>query len=293
MLELLKDCPICNHKTLSHYITCKDHLLTEENFNIVQCRDCSFLFTNPRPDKDSIGNYYQSDDYISHSNKANSVTNYIYKIARYFTLSNKVSLINQIVDQKSMLDFGCGTGEFLYSCKKDGWKIVGFEPEKNAREQATDLTGSKILSNLEEINISEKVELITLWHVLEHVHQLNETLSLLINKLTQSGKMLIAVPNHESYDAQWYREFWAAYDLPRHLYHFSRKTMTTLLNNHGLKIHRIIPMKLDSFYVSLLSEKYQHGVSNYLRSFLRGYKSNSFAKKNMNNYSSLIYIAGK
>ena len=293
MFEKIEECPVCKNDKIINHIICKDHMLTGESFSITQCSNCSFLFTNPRPIAENIGKYYQSEKYISHSNKTNNLISLAYKFVRKFTLSQKVKLINTISSEKSILDFGCGTGEFLLSCKKDKWKINGFEPDNNAREKANVITKINITSNFQELKQIENVSLITLWHVLEHIPELNKTFKILKSKLSNTGKFLIAVPNYQSFDAMHYREFWAAYDVPRHLYHFSMKTMELFLNNHGLNIYRIIPMKFDSFYVSLLSEKYKYGKSNYIKSFINGYNSNIYAKNNKNNYSSLIYIAGK
>jgi 2-polyprenyl-3-methyl-5-hydroxy-6-metoxy-1,4-benzoquinol methylase len=292
MLEKIYKCPVCEHENLTDHLICTDHFLTGERFNITRCTSCSFLFTNPRPSEKHLGNYYKSEAYISHSDKANNLTDRIYKIARHFTLSRKLKLVNSITHTKSILDYGCGTGDFLLTCKKDTWKISGLEPDESARKLATDKTQENIYSSIDQISDSMKVNIITLWHVLEHVPNLNMTLSRLKKKLDTEGKIIIAVPNYKSYDAQHYQQYWAAYDVPRHLYHFSQETMKLLLKKHGLEIVNIIPMKLDSFYVSLLSEKYKTGNTNYLKSFINGYKSNIYAKNNQNNYSSLIYIAG-
>ena len=293
MLETLEKCPVCSSKTFTIELKCKDHFLSKEDFNISKCRKCSFLFTNPRPKEKDLGNYYRSEEYISHSNKANSIINYVYKLARYFTLSGKIKLINSITENKTILDYGCGTGDFLTACKNNGWEINGYEPEKSARDIASQVNKKEILSTLNQLDSLNNISLITLWHVLEHIPDLNTTLNKLKSKLDDNGTILIAVPNFKSYDAQLYKQHWAAYDVPRHLYHFSQQTMSLLLNNHGLKIKTVIPIKLDSFYVSLLSEIYKNGRSNLLKSFINGYKSNIYATKNNNNYSSLIYIASK
>ena len=293
MFEKLEECPVCKSNIISNHIICKDHMITDESFVITQCSSCTFLFTNPRPNSDNIAKYYQSEEYISHSNKASNLINFVYKITRHFTLTQKLKLINTISNKKSILDFGCGTGEFIYKCKKNGWNINGLEPDTYARDKAISLTKTNILANISDLKQLEQISLITLWHVLEHIPELNFTIEKLKSKLDKNGKFLIAVPNNESYDAKHYKEYWAAYDVPRHLYHFSMKTMKLFLKNHGLKIYKIIPMKLDSFYVSLLSENYKYSKSNYIKSFINGYVSNIYAKKNKNNYSSLIYIAGK
>ena len=293
MQEKLNDCPVCGNGKFTHHLTCEDHFLSKEKFSIVKCDHCSFLLTNPRPDAQSIGNYYQSSAYISHTSKGNNLINVLYKGARTFTLAGKVKMINRLTNNKSILDYGCGTGDFLKACKNNGWSVVGLEPDNKAREIASKNNHIQVLSSPDQLSQLKSVGLITLWHVMEHINELNETLGKLIAMLEKDGIMLIAVPNHQSYDAQHYGAHWAAYDVPRHLYHFSQITMKMLLENHGLKINQILPMKLDSFYVSLLSEKYKYSRSNYLKSFINGYKSNAYARKNNNNYSSLIYIASK
>lgn len=293
MLEKIKKCPICNHDKFVLHITCKDYLISGELFEITQCTNCSFLFTNPRPASDNLASYYESDTYVSHSNKSNNLTNFIYKIARHFTLNHKLKIINDITNIKTILDYGCGTGHFLTSCKKNGWSINGFEPNNAARKHAILNTDTTIFSKLSEIEKLNDISLITLWHVLEHIPDLNNIFSILKSRLSSNGKFLIAVPNSNSFDAIHYKKYWAAYDVPRHLYHFSMNTMMQFLQHHGLKIYKTIPMKLDSYYVSLLSEKSINGKNNYIKSFINGYKSNVYANKNKNNYSSLIYIAGK
>jgi 2-polyprenyl-3-methyl-5-hydroxy-6-metoxy-1,4-benzoquinol methylase len=268
-------------------------MVSHENFKITKCNSCNFLFTNPRPNPEQIGLYYKSDQYISHTDKSNNVINTLYKIARIFTLKQKLKLINSLAEEKSILDFGCGTGDFLSTCADNQWKIHGFEPDNDARKIAEKKLKISIHNSLDAIQNTADISIVTLWHVLEHVLDLSVTLDVLVNAIGKKGQLIIAVPNHESRDAKIYQEYWAAYDVPRHLYHFSQKTMQNLLKNHGLKINQILPMKLDSFYVSLLSEKYKKGHSNMPVSIINGCKSNIYAKKNNNNYSSLIYVASK
>ena len=290
MLHTINTCPICNGNKFSGHLTCKDHSFSQEDFTIVKCDSCNFHFTNPRPDEKELSRYYDQDTYISHSDKASTITDRVYKIARYFTLRSKVKLINSLGTQKSMIDFGCGTGDFIYQSQHNGWQVSGLEPEQHPRQIAQQKTNVSIHADLKSLKQENQVGLITLWHVLEHLTQLNETVNVLKSILLPGGKLLLAVPNLESWDAREYHEYWAAYDVPRHLYHFSQLSMAALLKKHELKIVRTIPMKLDAFYVSLLSEKYKNGATNFFKSFINGYKSNSYAKKT-GNYSSLIYIA--
>ena len=271
-----------------------DNAISKESFVIVQCENCSFKFTNPRPDEASIGRYYASEEYISHSNTSNGITNKAYRVVRSITLRQKVALINKFVPQKGrLLDYGCGTGHFLEASAKNGWQIAGFEPSEVARKQANELTDNKVEGDDITKFEPESFDMITLWHVLEHIHELNDTIKKILALLKPQGFLLIAVPNADSLDAQKYKENWAAYDVPRHLYHFNQQTMKRFLKKHKMELVQTLPMKFDAYYVSLLSEKYKNGSPNYFRSVLNGYKSNNHAGKETNDYSSLIYVAKK
>lgn len=293
MLEDLKTCPLCNSGHFNNYLTCKDHTVSKKTFDLVRCNNCNFIFTNPRPKAEDLYKYYQSQDYVSHSNKSNNPVNFIYKIARNFTLKRKVRLINSISKKGKILDVGCGTGHFINACQQNGWAITGVEPDKQARKVASDKTGQTIADDLSKID-ENNFDVISMWHVLEHVSDLNQYMRMLVERLKENGKLIVAVPNHKSNDAIYYKADWAAYDVPRHLYHFDQNTMNQLANKYGLKVAKTLPMKLDSYYVSLLSETYQgSGLVKYIKAIYRGFVSNIKAKQNQNNYSSLIYIISK
>ena len=295
MYQKIEECPLCQSGYFSNYLICKDHSISGESFAIVQCENCGFRFTNPRPGPESIINYYNSDSYVSITNKANNFTNFIYKIARIFTIRQKTRLISSLTKIGTVLDVGCGTGEFLKGCQNKGWRVVGVEPSE-ARDQATKATSSNIYFSIEQLPVKDKYEIITLWHVLEHLPDLNLSMTRFRKILKKKGRLIVAVPNNESWDAGNYKDFWAGYDVPRHFYHFTQATMKRLCTANKLKINQILPMRLDSYYASLLSEKYGHSenakpsVSMYAQAFLNGIKSNSWARKNDNNYSSLIYV---
>lgn len=272
---------------------CKDYSVSQESFAIVKCRQCDFLFTNPRPDQDNLYKYYQSENYISHTNKSNNPVNYVYKIARHFAINQKLRLLAKYHKTGNLLDYGCGTGEFIKKGKEKGWDVTGYEPTAGAYEGMDDSIKPYIFKSLDTTAYKKHFHVITLWHVLEHISDLEATMKQLKKMLRPDGILIIAVPNNESYDADHYKEFWAAYDLPRHLYHFSKKTMKQLITSHKLKLKTIYPMPLDAYYVSLLSEKYKTGASNFLKAFSIGLKSNQEAKRNAKNYSSLIYVVSK
>lgn len=287
----ISNCPVCEKSEFTDFVNCLDYTVTKESFQLVRCNNCNFVLTNPQPEKESLGNYYISEDYISHSGKANSIIDRLYLFLRKKSLKWKLSLLPNT--KGKLLDYGCGTGEFLKTCQLNGWEIHGVEPSSLAREKAQKLTSAEIKLDLQES--TEKFDVISLWHVLEHVVDLNKKINQLSNNLKPQGQIFIAVPNHKSYDAKYYRNFWAGYDAPRHLWHFNQSTMHEILKKNGLTIVETIPMKLDSFYVSMLSEKYKnksHSLIQLIKAFYIGILSNWKARKE-NEYSSLIYVAQK
>ena len=293
MYEKINKCPVCNSEDIKNLMICKDHLVSGESFAINECRQCTFRFTNPRPADAQLNTYYQSKEYISHTNKAYSLQHLLYKIVRHYTLQRKLKLIRSLSKTGKILDLGCGTGDFLNLCSKNGWDIEGVEMDQKAREKSEKLLNVKIHERLFSVEKENSFQIITLWHVLEHLPDLNKTITHLMKLLTVRGRLVIALPNVDSYDAKKYGNFWAGYDVPRHLYHFNQPTFQRLMRKHNLKIERVIPMRFDAFYVSLLSEKYQNKYFNYIRSFVTGCISNSYGRNNNLNYSSLIYIVKK
>ncbi len=292
MYEKLENCPSCNSSEFVNHIICDDFSVSQESFAIMKCTNCDLLVTSPRPDLSSIGKYYESQDYISHTNKGNGIINSIYKQVRKYTLKKKYQLIDSLTDKKKILDYGCGTGEWLHYLDERGWKTQGIEPNPNARQKAIDEYNLEISADLNPYD-HKKYSVITLWHVLEHVHDIPTLLNQLKSILSKKGKLVIAVPNHASYDRKYYKQYWAAYDVPRHLFHFNQLTIKDLMSFHGFQLEKIVPMKFDSYYVSMLSERYKKGKTNYFISLIIGWLSNRWAKKHENNYSSLTYIFRK
>jgi 2-polyprenyl-3-methyl-5-hydroxy-6-metoxy-1,4-benzoquinol methylase len=293
--ERLDKCPVCGKTELRNKLVVEDKSVSKESFAIQQCAACTFQFTNPRPDAAHIGRYYESEEYVSHNSGAGGVINQAYKVARFFTMRRKVALLNKQAPRKGqLLDYGCGTGHFLSAAKSAGWKVSGLEPNPRAREEASRRVGQPIGSESLEALEPGTFDAITLWHVLEHVHTLNDTLQQLIRLLKPDGTLIIAVPNVDSLDAQHYRQDWAAYDVPRHLYHFSPKTMTQLLKKHKMTVREVLPMVLDAYYVSMLSEKHRAERGGGLLTVLKaGYKSNQYAAQHDGQYSSLIYVVAR
>lgn len=271
-------------------MTCEDNTGSDESFKIDKCSNCGFTFTNPIPIEKEIGKYYESDEYVSHSNTSKGIVNFLYQKVRNFTLDQKVGLLRRLSTGKKLLDIGCGTGEFLGRANKNGYAVEGIEPSPIARKQATENFNIEVN---EESHLSSLpsggYDFITMWHVLEHVYHLNDRVAELKRLIKKDGYVLIAVPNLESYDAKKYKEHWAAYDVPRHLYHFSKKDISSLASKHEMQVIETLPMKFDSFYVSLLSEKYKTGSQNLLTAFLTGWKSNRVASTG-GGYSSQLYI---
>ncbi|MFD2573956.1 class I SAM-dependent methyltransferase [Spirosoma soli] len=289
-METVIQCPVCGKDLFRPYMTCKDYLVSSQEFTIQQCESCSFRFTNPRPDPSSIGSYYKSDQYISHNDSGSGLINVAYRAVRNYTLRSKLNLINRLNGNAgSLLDVGCGTGAFLQICKSGGWQVMGMEPDDDARRISADKLQIVIKQRLSDFSDTNKFDVITLWHVLEHIADLNEAVSKLHELLDSRGTLLIAVPNSDSYDAQFFKQYWAAYDVPRHLHHFTPSTIQQLFQKHNLKLIDKRPMVFDAFYIAMLSTQYISGETDYLKSVRVGLTSNNYAKQT-GHYSSLIYI---
>lgn len=290
MFDKREDCPACGHLTFSNFLICTDHSVSGESFALVQCKHCSHVFTNPKPEQAKLQQYYKSENYISHTNKALNPVQWIYKLIRYKTVRNKENLIHDIIGhQGSLLDFGCGTGHFLKHCNNSGWSSTGIEPDESARLIA-EHSGLTVLSSLNEVQ--NTFDVITAWHVLEHVPEPLETMNAFVRMLKPGGKIVLGLPNHKSFDARNYGSYWAGFDVPRHLSHFNQSSLAALAQRSKLKIEKILPMKYDAYYVSMLSEKYSGSKLSFIKGFITGRNSNINAISS-GEYSSLIYILSK
>lgn len=267
-----------------------DHSVSKEKFELVKNSEYGFLVTTPLPDSSELAKYYQTDEYISHTDTKRNLFEKVYHLVREYAIKNKVVLINTEQEKGSLLDVGCGTGDFLYAAKNNGWSVLGIEPNKDARTKANSKVNNSVFdtSKLESLS-ADSFDVITLWHVLEHLPNLEEQIQIFKKLLKPNGILIIAVPNHNSFDANYYNEFWAAWDVPRHLWHFSQNSIKKLFGKFQIELNKTIPMKFDSFYVSLLSEKYKTGKQNPLKAFWIGFRSNLKAKST-SEYSSLIYV---
>lgn len=271
------------------YLHTKDYFYTNEEFTLVYDSDYHMLVTTPQPAK--IETYYPNNTYISHSDNATSVIDRIYLLVKKFSLHHKTKLLSALHPNKgSILDIGAGTGDFLVAAKKSNWHVTGIEPNQTARHLAR-RKHIPIYSKLDELQ-ERTFDVITLWHVLEHIPDLQEQITIISNLLKSNGTLIIAVPNFKSYDAAYYKQHWAAYDVPRHLWHFSKLSIQKLFDKHNFQLITTKPMWFDSFYVSLLSEKYKRGRNNFASGFLRGLASNISGLRTKE-YSSHIYILKK
>ena len=291
--QIYPPCPVCQNKDISFKLACKDYSLTQESFDIIKCNHCSFHYTHPVPSKDNIAPYYQFPEYISHTDVQEGWMNKLYHKVRQRTLLQKTNWIQSLFTghKGNILEIGAGTGACANAMSLKGWNVTALEPDEASRNKALENYNLQLLSTDHLKSLPENnFDVITLWHVLEHVHDLSGYMETFTKLLKKIGRLIIAVPNHTSYDAQFYKQFWAAYDVPRHLYHFSPAAMKTLCRNYQMKIIQYKPMWYDSFYVSLLSEKYkQTKYIGVLRAFCIGLISNIFAIRNNKKASSVIY----
>ena len=273
------------------HIIVKDYSVSEELFELKYNPEWDMLETTPQPLGIELSKYYQSDDYISHTDARRNLFEKVYHLVRNVALKRKLKLINSLQSEGgNLLDVGCGTGDFLKIAKENNWIVTGIEPDERARVIANRKTENSVF-DIEKLAHFKKqnFEVITLWHVLEHLPNLESQVSVLKSLLKPNGRLIVAVPNYKSYDAKFYREFWAAYDAPRHLWHFSQTAVTKIFAKENMVVEKTLPMKFDAYYVSLLSEKNKAGWMNIFRAFVIGFTSNIKARSS-SEYSSLIYV---
>ena len=285
--ETIKENPSIEGFSGIKVLDLKDYFLSKEDFSLYKDDKTGVLYTYPQP-LENLSFYYESENYISHTDGKKSLFEKIYQIAKQYNLNQKLKLIQKSTAGKTILDYGCGAGDFLQHMQNNGYDVTGMEPNEKANKISKSKIGDNNMVNVELKDINRKFDVITMWHVLEHIPNLNEILEQLKQHLNPGGTLIIAVPNHLSYDANYYGKLWAAYDVPRHLWHFNPESLQLLVNKFGMIIENVSPMILDSFYVSLLSEKYKGNSFPFPKAFYVGLKSNLSAKKT-GQYSSLIY----
>ncbi|MBL4586608.1 MAG: class I SAM-dependent methyltransferase [Flavobacteriales bacterium] len=298
-LEKLHRCPSCASTELSPTLSCPDFTYSKNTFNISSCASCGLYFTNPRPDEKNIGKYYDNPDYVSHSDTSEGPLFKVYAIVKSRALKQKRALLESLTQDRTILEYGAGTGDFSTILAQNNWAVFAYEPDEKARQKiAKKSPQTKLVSNLDEL-ANNSVSMVSLWHVLEHVHRLDETLTHFSRLLKSNGQLVIAVPNHTSFDASFYAENWAAYDVPRHLYHFNPETLKPLIEKFGFELLTVKPMWFDSFYVSLLSEQilgndtFLRKPFGWVRAFIIGLISNLLTLFDTKKCSSVIYIFQK
>lgn len=270
-----------------HFLNVKDYSVSQETFELLHDAELDMLITHPQPSLEKLPSYYESKDYISHTDGKKTLFEKMYQFVKGIALKNKLKLINSQSQKGKILDIGAGVGDFLMTAKNDGWEIIGIEPSEKAKSIAIK-KGVSFVKDVKEIE-SHSLDVITMWHVLEHVPNLEEQITELKRMIKSNGTIIIAVPNFNSFDANYYGQYWAAYDVPIHLWHFSKTAIQKLFEKERLELVDVLPMKFDSFYVSLLSEKYKTGKMNYFKAFWIGLQSNRYGKAN-SEYSSHIYV---
>lgn len=289
-MEELKACPICSETTLAHYADVKDYSISKETFKLVSCVHCGFVFTNPRPLEKDLSKYYESEEYISHSGTKKGLINKLYHQVQSINLNLKFRSISKLVPRGTWADFGAGNGAFLSFLKDKNIEAIGFEPDESARNLGIE-KGANILDASAYPTYDKPLSAVTMWHVLEHVPDLKNNIQLHHSKLVKDGILCIAVPNYQSFDGKYYKEQWAALDVPRHLWHFTEENILRLVTPIGFEHIKTKGMPFDSYYISMLSEKYKNRSS--MRGVILGALSNFYARVSGYPFSSQIYIFKK
>lgn len=283
-------CPWCGSNKAQINLWLKDEFLTKKDFHICECLNCGLLYTMPRPSKEKIGAYYKSDEYYSHQENKKGFVPRLYEAIKKINLKHKFRLASRDLPVGKLLDIGCGVGDFLHVAENKGWQCTGVEPSEEAREIARQRIKGDLLysEDLEQLP-DQSFDLITMWHVLEHVDDLKWQVAQLQRLIKPNGRIVIAVPNYRSYDGRFYNAFWAAYDVPRHLNHFNKTVVTKIFKTSGLSLVSMDKLVWDAYYISFMSEQYKHHFMPLVRGVFRGLVSNAKARRS-GEWSSLVYV---
>lgn len=283
-------CPWCGSDKAQINLWLKDEFLSKEDFHICECLSCGLLYTMPRPSKDKIGAYYKSEEYYSHQENKKGFIPKVYEAVKKVNLKYKYKLATYGINQGKLLDIGCGVGDFLHTAEEHEWDCTGVEPSEEAKFIARKRIKANVITSDEMEQIPDVTfDLITMWHVLEHVDDLKWQVDQLERLVKPQGRIVIAVPNYKSYDAQFYKELWAAYDVPRHLSHFNKTTLTKIFKSKGLELIKTEKLIWDAYYISYMSEQYKHHSLPLLKGAFRGLVSNMKARRS-GEWSSMVYI---
>ena len=286
-------CPWCGSDKAQINLWLKDEFLSKEDFHICECLNCGLLYTMPRPSKDKIGNYYKSEEYYSHQENKKGFIPKIYESVKKVNLKHKYKLSTEGIETGSMMDIGCGVGDFIHTVEEKGWQCLGVEPLDDAKTIAKTRVKADIIRSEELENLPDaSFDLITMWHVLEHVDDLKWQVTQLQRLVKPKGRIVIAVPNYKSYDGQYYKEHWAAYDVPRHLNHFNKQTITKIFKASGLELKKTDKLIWDAYYISYMSEHYKFHKFPLIKGAYRGLVSNCKARRS-GEWSSMVYIFEK
>ena len=286
-------CPWCGSDKAQINLWLKDDFLSKEDFHICECLNCGLLYTMPRPNKEKIGEYYKSEEYYSHQENKKGFIPKLYEKVKKVNLKHKYELATNGLTTGKLLDIGCGVGDFLHTAEAHGWQCTGVEPSEEAKAIARQRTQAKLMSSEDQEQLPDaSFDVITMWHVLEHVDDLRWQVTQLQRLIKPNGRIVIALPNYKSYDGQFYKEHWAAYDVPRHLSHFNRTTLAKILKTNDLKLVKTDKLKWDAYYISYMSEQYKIHKLPLVRGVYRGWLSNLKARRS-GEWSSVVYIFEK
>lgn len=289
-------CPLCKSSAIKKRFACVDEFATGEQFDIFECTACGLAFTQNVPDEKEIDRYYESPTYISHSNTSKGFVNRVYHIVRRIMLQKKARKVEMLTGLKNgrLLDYGAGTGHFARLMETRGWSVTAIEKNGKARELALKEFGFEMLPVEALSTIKDKeLDVVTMWHVMEHIQEPDRMWDELYRILGDKGIAIIAVPNSASYDALKYKEHWAAYDVPRHLWHFTPSTIAQWGEKHGFVLDGQYTMPFDGFYISMLSEQYKGSRLHTIRGFWNGFKGWLLQCRKSSASSSIIYVFGK
>jgi 2-polyprenyl-3-methyl-5-hydroxy-6-metoxy-1,4-benzoquinol methylase len=293
----ISTCPVCGSPEFefSHYLNVPDWLVSKENFELKKCGNCSFIFTANAPLLENAGPYYESEEYVEHTDTNKGLIYGVYHQARKLMLKFKLSNIRSYSKSTKLLDIGSGSGYFINYMKQNGYNVSGVEISDKAVALCKDKFDISVNSPTEFLaeKLPKDFDIITMWHVFEHVYSFNEYFDILHKSLKENGHVFVALPNPNCFEAKHYKNYWNGFDTPRHLWHFTPKTFKQFAEGHGFEMISMKRLPLDPFFNAMVSSSYKSGLKFLPYTFTIGLISFINGLINRDKASSLIYILKK
>ena len=289
-------CPLCGAYGQTPYADCTDFTVSRESYILMRCPECGMVYTSNPPKECDTSKYDKLDLKLKLGDSPAGLIHKLYYYIRLRMLSRKAHIVESQSYRTggSLLNYGAKTGYFSHKMERRGWKVTSIEKYHEERLFSLEMFHHRMFDVPEMDRLHpETFDVITLWHVFEHCYDPNGLLDKFYKLLRPTGILIMACPNIRSTDAMHYGPYWAAYDVPRHLWHFNTTSLSELAHKHGFTLMHRERMPFDCFYISILSEKHKRHKMAFLRGILYGFHCWLVSLAHPDSSSSMVYVFRK